>query len=174
MILTPLKSATEMRREAQKFGISTITLQEGSNKIDPINDFAERKNVGIITGVNSGIIILCVSSDCGPIWSTITNGVINPNTPQMMVSKMKTKTQESSCEYRYIFRYEDNIKPMKRIEYFAQVYDIKIINGGDPVVYPGSYIESQIYDWVFDGSWVKITKMPAHIKEFFDTYGRSD
>ena len=94
-----------MRREAQTFGISTITLQEGSDKIDPINDFAERKNVGIITGINSGIIILCVSSDCGPIWSTITNGVINPNTPQMMVSKMKTKTREESCEYRYIFRY---------------------------------------------------------------------
>ena len=94
MHLTPYKTAPNLRKEAQRIGLSTITLQEGSDKIDPVNDFAENKNVGIITGKDSGIIVVCIpgTSFHGKMWNVIAREDANPKTKVKLSQKLKSLT----------------------------------------------------------------------------------
>ena len=63
---------------------------------------------------------------------------------------------------------------MNYFKYYSASYKIRIINGDEHVVYPGSCIKNQIHDWLLDLKLFGIAKMPAHVKKFFNENGCID
>lgn len=157
----PISFNIQFNQDTKKYEKFPVAKWKDINSENYEKFLDPKKNIGILTGHKSGIIIIDIDFDGVPFWNKMIEENDIPNTVCVL-----TPTKGYHYYFKYNSKYKDLLKTStKSFIYDGNIVDIDIRNDGGCVVIPPSKQGKTPYKWI-NGPENEISELPEWILKY--------